>query len=1824
MNIEQLESYNLADAVKFNDQLNPRLWGADEHLLPEVREKLLAIADEFQEFLGVNDLQLKDITISGSNAAYTYTPHSDIDLHLVVDLPEADRNEVYRELFDAKKYVFNDMHDIKIGGYDVELYVQDANKTHHSQGIYSVVNNEWVDVPKRRRTKIDDVSTRSKYEDLAQRIDTAIASDSYKQMSSLTGKIRDMRQAGLDEHGEFGPENLAFKMLRTQGKIKQLHDARNAARDQELSLRERGRHKPVFRYGFGRPNMEDLDVDGVMMTRPSSMSSESVEENLDVDGVMMTRPTSCSNESAGDTESDESILTDFVDFCSKELKLEQLPTIKLRKDPQWPVVHKTFGRYINDKQLLEVAWGHRHIMDVLRTVAHELTHRHQHERDGDQMDNTAGETGSPWENEANARAGILMRDYARLHPDYFAQGQAHDLVEKKDPVDEGVKSNAAAAAIVAALAGSASAQSVQGILGTIRNTGTMVQQARGITRAGLNAEVQQEIQNYVRANGGNAGAQNLSQLYQLQRQLQQQEPAQNEPLPGYTQDPDPVQESASGYIPTKRQAKDPRFSMALTQDIRPGQLGKEANKLKLKTNRQGVPQIANPNGLFEKLALELSEFKKKKIFTVDDFKIDAFESIDTYRRWQQSPKTSSRGTTRYHANRYANVFVDVKLVESSDTFAQRKAEAAKFSQSFKNLDHREGVKIAVGNSISLLSSTVVPGDDTHDSRIELSGFVTPKRIVKINLDSNNKIDTLEFSDGSRFPEEAEFTTVGGANITNTILFSAAEQARRAYSQVWMMLSSMEGQGWKVEKHLSEPIKEKKLFALAEAEELDEVRMSPTALKKFAASPAAKGILVGFEAELIFPDVRIEDEDPEYEPDYEQDTRPSSIREVIEFFSNDEWGYGLSERQQERLRDNLDEAYMEWYDEQMIQDFKQEADDLIKKVMIDEKDWVQEDEVRKQLDMMDITGADQEAVLAAGSRAPTFKTSTEQQAYMEEHPEYEKYIEALGEAEELLDDLVQDSVRAQDKYWDAAIDDFRDYYSPSDDSGFFGDVGLRWMSDVSNRFDLGWPYMTSNNDGDGNIDIENVATSLEDVVQMPVTASGGYHQATRKPGVWIVEPDSSLRAANDEDGGLEIISPPMPIEQAMQKLQAVIDWAQKRGCYTNSSTGLHMGVSLPGQQSFAEAENDAEPAPVAEKPIDFVKLALFLGDQHVLKQFEREANNYCRSSLEKLKAKNWSPQQIATAMEKMRGNLINLAYKDLADRSPGRDSINMKDNYVEFRSAGGDYLSKESDQGMAFLENTLLRYVRALAIAGDPAAERQEYAKKLYKLISPEGDTTLDLFSKFATGEISSEQLKKNWAKRTLEKEKPTGDEREWEAYNPDTGEVLGTVKDFSITNATNYFRDKLNRFQIREKDPELTTSRAKLAKNIVAQGPGPKVYYKWDISNPKSGEASTDYMTRDRVFQTTRQIEKENPKTGKYTNTIVGGGSAQVTSNQEPRDISTMTFDFRAKGSAEVVEQKTFTKQEQDASPVVSAIERANELAKELGKPVTAYEVADTTAKPAQAKDYNYEIVNLGDVNLGVVDKFYATDKQDADATFDKWLEMKGLPNDTSNYGYRPRKQQPAPSTNPNPTASIANQARAVNGVPMWELFDVDTGSVVHAIADHTGREAYDQGMAWLRSIGAENPETYGERFAIRPKLETSSAQDAADLQRNTERGEWEFYRTETGNVIDRVNDADRMQANAVRADIVRRYGHPDDSVGMRRVEQDSFERNSDRIDAIRGRTPDATQQEGTWQLVDVTVNRPVETFQGTWAEADRIAQQYETGMMPSEHEGHEISVRRA
>ena len=430
MNILELDSYRLADAVKFHNRLNPRLWSSDEHLHPEVRKKLLEIAADFQEFLGIDALEVEDITISGSNAAYSYTPHSDIDLHLVVRKPEM-ADQVYQELFNAKKYQYNDLHNIRIRGADVELYVQSADETPVSLGEYSIAQDQWLQVPRRKRARIDQSAARQKYDDLRNRIDSALKDGDSDRIQALIDKIKIMRKTGLDQHGEFGVDNIVYKVLRTQGHIQRLYDAQAEARDQELSLQERKRKKNRVRYGFGgywAPGFAFGDSGG----DGGDGGGESVREASTPDGVSPSTKMFLSETDA------ESIVQDFIQQTAQRLGIKSLPTIHLHTDPEWSADNHSFGMYQPESHELYVNLHNRHILDILRTTAHELVHCRQNEIEP--LDVGAGDTGSEFENEAHAVAGVIMREYAEAHPEIFddqpiteSSGYIPTEAEKNDP-----------------------------------------------------------------------------------------------------------------------------------------------------------------------------------------------------------------------------------------------------------------------------------------------------------------------------------------------------------------------------------------------------------------------------------------------------------------------------------------------------------------------------------------------------------------------------------------------------------------------------------------------------------------------------------------------------------------------------------------------------------------------------------------------------------------------------------------------------------------------------------------------------------------------------------------------------------------------------------------------------------------------------------------------------------------------------------------------------------------------------------------------------------------------------------------------------------------------------------------------------------------------------------------------------------------------------------------------------------------------------------------------------------------------------------------------
>lgn len=232
-----MQFYELSsDPIPYNDQLNPILWKGNE-LKTEIRYKLLYIANHFAQFLNVPKLNLKDITISGSNAAYGYSESSDLDLHLIVEIPD-DKLELV-ELYDAKKNQYNSKFDIKIKTIPVELYVQDINQLHSSAGIYSILDNKWIKEPKYGPPKVNEEEVKSKARNYSSRLNKALRSNDLQFAKDTMSEIRRLRQAGLESGGEFSVENLAFKLLRSKGKIDKLRKHIDKLQSYDLSIGEK-------------------------------------------------------------------------------------------------------------------------------------------------------------------------------------------------------------------------------------------------------------------------------------------------------------------------------------------------------------------------------------------------------------------------------------------------------------------------------------------------------------------------------------------------------------------------------------------------------------------------------------------------------------------------------------------------------------------------------------------------------------------------------------------------------------------------------------------------------------------------------------------------------------------------------------------------------------------------------------------------------------------------------------------------------------------------------------------------------------------------------------------------------------------------------------------------------------------------------------------------------------------------------------------------------------------------------------------------------------------------------------------------------------------------------------------------------------------------------------------------------------------------------------------------------------------------------------------------------------------------------------------------
>ena len=220
----------------YNDSLHPDFWDEFE-FKEDILKPILKIVDDFvKDDAHISAEMVEDIQLTGSLANYNYSEYSDLDVHILLDFADINKDEdLVKRALDGKRFIWNLRHDIKFNGHEVELYFQDIHEPHVASGLFSLSGNRWIKKPKYEKPEVDHEDVLKKAESFKKELDLlADALDNIsdekefslinRRAKKLKDKIMKMRREGLASKGEFSVENLAFKNLRNDQTIARLND----------------------------------------------------------------------------------------------------------------------------------------------------------------------------------------------------------------------------------------------------------------------------------------------------------------------------------------------------------------------------------------------------------------------------------------------------------------------------------------------------------------------------------------------------------------------------------------------------------------------------------------------------------------------------------------------------------------------------------------------------------------------------------------------------------------------------------------------------------------------------------------------------------------------------------------------------------------------------------------------------------------------------------------------------------------------------------------------------------------------------------------------------------------------------------------------------------------------------------------------------------------------------------------------------------------------------------------------------------------------------------------------------------------------------------------------------------------------------------------------------------------------------------------------------------------------------------------------------------------------------------------------------------------
>jgi|3_EtaG_2_1085321.scaffolds.fasta_scaffold00807_1 predicted nucleotidyltransferase len=218
--------------LTMKEQLHPGLWDGDL-LKPDIRQKLLKITMDFKNYLEIlKDEDIIDIRLTGSLTNYNYSEHSDIDVLIVADFNKLGHDRRMLETyFRKKKMAWIQSSDIKVEGFEVEVGVDNVDGSVggtrsmrvNYRGHYSLTTNQWITRPEQFDGLIDKEDVYRRVQNITKRLRQLVEKKASKEeFRKLFVEASKTRRSGMKDEGVWSSRNIAWKVLKRSGVIKEI------------------------------------------------------------------------------------------------------------------------------------------------------------------------------------------------------------------------------------------------------------------------------------------------------------------------------------------------------------------------------------------------------------------------------------------------------------------------------------------------------------------------------------------------------------------------------------------------------------------------------------------------------------------------------------------------------------------------------------------------------------------------------------------------------------------------------------------------------------------------------------------------------------------------------------------------------------------------------------------------------------------------------------------------------------------------------------------------------------------------------------------------------------------------------------------------------------------------------------------------------------------------------------------------------------------------------------------------------------------------------------------------------------------------------------------------------------------------------------------------------------------------------------------------------------------------------------------------------------------------------------------------------------------